>query len=294
MRLLRVALLFLCWALAAPACAPPPAPADPALWRVADGDSEIWLFGGVHVLAPHFAWRSRRVNAAFDTAETVVFEADLDAMNADAFNALVRREGLAARGQTLSSRLNAEEQARLRRAAARVGVDPEGLEPLRPWLAALQLTLAFSRKSGGDPANGVEAVLGAEARRRGKRLMFLETPEAQIRTLAGLSPAAEHAFLVASLRQIERGPGPAQNMDEAWRRGDTATLARLLHDDIAEAGDETYAALVTRRNARFAEKIRAMLAGRGRIFVAVGAAHLVGPDGVPALLRAQGLMVEGP
>jgi len=278
--------------LALAACAP--RNDGPALWRIADADSEIWLFGTVHVLPRDVDWRSARVARAFARAETIVFETDVDSDGRAAFDALVRAEGRLPSGESLNARLAQQDRERLARIAGRLGLNMAALDQLRPWLAALQVSLAFAQAAGGDPAAGVESVLKPEAEAARKTLRYLEQPEDQIRALSTLSPEAELRFLSATLRQIEDDAGAIGEIDAVWARGDVAALAPLLHEQLSEAGPEVSAAIITDRNTRWTEEIAGMLAGEGRVFVAVGAAHLVGDDSVVAQLRARGIAVEGP
>lgn len=274
----------------------PTAPAEPApaIWRLQDADSEIWLFGTVHVLPPDLDWKSPAVETAFAKAELIVFETPTDAAAQAEVARVVAAAGSLAPGETLSGRLQPADAARLQRVTQALGVDARALETMRPWLAALQLSLRFVARQGHDPNSGVERVLEADAQARGLPRRYLETPESQIRLLADLPPADEARFLAATLRQIEEDADTVNEMDDAWARGDVERLGTLLTEDIREAGPEVYAALLTRRNAAWTSEIDTMMRGKGRIFIAVGAAHLVGPDGVPAMLRAKGYVVEGP
>ncbi len=278
--------------LAALATCARPAP-SPALWLIRDADSRIWLFGTVHVLAPDVRWRSAVVNAAFAEAETLTLETDVNA-NPAAFGALVRTLGAQPRGQSLSASLDAPTRALLTQQAARLRLHMEGLDGDRPWLAALELTLADAQSRGADAAFGVEAALQREADARGLRRAFLEAPEDQVHALADLSEPAQRRFLAATLAQLGRGDADDAAAERAWATGDTQALARVLDRQFAEAGPDVRAALITNRNRRWSAEIARLLEGRGDVFIAVGAAHLVGEDSVIALLRAQGIAVEGP
>lgn len=266
----------------------------PAVWRLQDADSEIWLFGTVHVLPPDLDWKSEAVEAAFAKAELIVFETPTDAAAQAEVARVVAETGRAAPDAPLSRRLAPEDAARLQRVTRALNVDAQALDTMRPWLAALQLSLRYVARQGHDANSGVERVLEADAAARGLPRRYLETPESQIRLLANLPPADEERFLAATLRQIEEDADTVDEMDDAWARGDVERLGSLLTEDIREGGPEVYAALLTRRNAAWTDEIDTMMRGKGRIFVAVGAAHLVGPDGVPAMLRARGYVVEGP
>ncbi|MGE0828447.1 MAG: TraB/GumN family protein [Hyphomonadaceae bacterium] len=275
-------------------CGPGGRNEGPALWRVADEDSEIWLFGTVHVLPRSMRWRNERIDAAFNAADTVVFETDVGPEGAARLQTLFLEQGYDRTGEPLSARLPAEDSARFIRVARKFGVSPALLEPMRPWYAALQLSFLALQAEGQEADSGVEAVLSAEADAQNKRRAYLETAEEQVGFLANLPADVELEFLITSLRQIEEEDQSIAALDAAWARGDTERLAALLNGLIEEAGPEVHAALITDRNARWTRDIEAMLAGEGRIFIAVGAAHLVGRDSVVAQLRARGHTVEGP
>lgn len=293
MRAFVPALLSLVLALTA--CTPERGPVtEPALWRISDDDSEIWLFGTVHVLPPDVHWRGPRVSAAFASAEELITETDTSAEAAAAFPALAARHGALPPGPRLSARLADDDRARLARLARAGGLDLRVLDGLRPWLAALQLSFAYAAREGHSADAGVEAVLAADARRSGKRLSFFETPEQQVRFLADLPPAEELRFLTITLRQIEEDRALLDEIDRAWARGDVGELELLLQTQWQEAGATIHDRIILRRNRAWASEIERRLAGEGRIFIAVGAAHLVGDESVIALLRARGIAVEGP
>lgn len=291
MRIFAALLAGLAWALSA--CAPAEV-REPAIWRLADADSEIWLYGTVHVLPPDIRWRGPRLEAALAAADELVTETDVSEAAAAAFPALAQRYGALPEGETLSARLAPEDRARLARVAQALDLDPAALDRLRPWLAALQLSYAHAARKGHTAAAGVETVLVAEARAEGKRLSFLETPEEQVQVLAGLAPEDQIRFLSITLRQIEEDAATLTALDRAWARGDVELLALLLDAQWRAAGPAIHEAVILRRNRAWADAIARRLDGSGRIFVAVGAAHLVGDESVVDLLRARGIEVEGP
>jgi uncharacterized protein len=293
MRALHLALFALCTLYLA-TCSPAPREPGPALWRIADANSEIWLFGTVHVLPADLHWRSARVDAAFASAEELITETDMTEPAQQTLAALALRHGVLPEGQSLHAMLSAPQRARMERLAAAQRQDINGFARLRPWLAALRLSVGYAVAEGHTPEAGVDATLIAEATARAMRLSYLESAEVQIRALADLAPADELRFLDATMRQIEDDRGGLDEMDQAWVRGDTVELARLIEDDFSDAGPAAYDALLTRRNRAWADEIARRLDGSGDIFIAVGAAHLVGPDSIVAMLRARGVEVEGP
>lgn len=293
MRRVKIWAALLC-ALLLATCAPAPKTTGPALWRLTDADSEIYLLGTVHVLPPDLAWKTPAIARAFARADTVWFETPTDDASGRTIAEIVARDGVNPRGVTLSSQLAPEDRARLARVAASLGVPLAALEPYRPWMAALQLSLAKLTRQGHAASSGVEQALEKDAAAQKKGVAYFETVEEQIAIFTTLSPAAQRAFLTTTLRQIEDEKDETAEADRLWASGQADALARLIGGEIEEAGPETAEALIYARNARFAARIDALMKGHGRAFVAVGAAHMAGPRGVPALLRAKGYAVEGP
>lgn len=261
--------------------------AGPALWVIRDADSTIYLFGSVHVLRPTTQWASARVDQAFDGADTIWFEITNPDDQAAALP-LILQHGMSP-AQPLSSRLTADEWAKVEAAAAASGMAAAQLEPMRPWLAALSLSMAPLVKAGYDPKSGVELVLRERADKGGKPIKGLETMDQQIRLLAGLSDDAQMAFLRTALETFEEATPRLDGMVEAWAEGDVEQIESLGVDQIRDESEEVYQAMLARRNADWANQIKTLLDGSGTDFIAVGAAHLAGPDSVQTLLAQKGV-----
>ncbi|MEO8998748.1 MAG: TraB/GumN family protein [Rhodanobacter sp.] len=265
--------------------------AKPALWVVKNADTTIYLFGTVHLLPNDTDWRYPALDQALTDSQTLYIElTDDDQAN---MMALVLRYGMDA-SHPLPSLLNHSERLRLNIAANKADV-PGGMQTLsmmRPWLAALTLATAPLLKAGLDPEHGVDKQLKAQMSGAGKQVLGLETAEQQIRFLADMPPAVELAFLRSTLRDIDKGPIELTELIDAWKNGDTATIARLEDEDMRQTEPKLYQRLLVQRNQAWAAKIADMLQQPGTIFIAVGAAHLAGPDSVQAQLRKLGVEAE--
>jgi uncharacterized protein YbaP (TraB family) len=266
-----------------------PAAADPALWVIRDEDSTLYLLGTVHVLKPDTVWRTPAIDAALASADELWIEVETD--DAAALAPLVRRHGRDPE-RPLSSKLTADQKARLDAAAVAMGASSADFEPLRPWLAGLQLSMGPLMQVGYDPASGVEARLKALAREAGKPVRTLETLEQQIGFFADLPADAELAFLLSALDEVDSGPAMLDALVAAWSAGDVEALDALMVDQMAAEYPTLYDALLVRRNRNWAGQIQTLLAGEGVAVIAVGAAHLVGDDSVQAQLASRGLRVE--
>ncbi len=264
------------------------AAAHPALWMVKDADTTIYLFGTVHLLPNDTDWRSPALDSALSKSHTLYIEITDD--DPASMAALVLKYGLDA-SHPLTDQLDQAELAQLRSAADQAGV-PGGMQTLnimRPWLAALTLTAAPLLKAGLDPQHGVDKQLKAQMLAAGKKVLGLETSEQQIRFLADMADSTQMAFLRLALKDIDKGPAKLTELIDAWKTGDVEQIARIEDEDMRQQSPALYQRLLVERNQAWATKITALLKQPGAIFIAVGAAHLAGPDSVQAQLQKVGI-----
>ncbi|KQX98891.1 polysaccharide biosynthesis protein GumN [Rhodanobacter sp. Root480] len=270
---------------------PAAAIAKPALWVTKDADTTIYLFGTVHLLPNDADWHDATLDRAVADSQALYIElTDDDQGN---MMALVLRYGLDA-AHPLSSQLDADEQQRLRTAATEAGV-PGGMQALnvmRPWLAALTLTTAPLLKAGLDPEHGVDKQLKAQMSAAGKPVFGLETAEQQMHFLADMPQEVQLDFLRSAMRDADKGPTQLTRLIDAWKNGDVATIARLEDEDMRQTAPELYQRLLVQRNEAWATKIATLLQQPGTVFIAVGAAHLAGPDSVQVQLQKLGVEAQ--
>jgi uncharacterized protein len=269
------------------------AQARPAVWVVRDADSTILVFGSVHALPPGLDWKPQALIEALAKADDLWFETPNDEADALASAQAATARGLLPREQSLSSLLDRPTRERLEKVAASLGVPMATLDRYRPWMAEVILAGAYARKSGAAPTEGVETKIATAARAGVGRRAF-ETPEQQVALLADVDLAGQVASLKEALGEIESEPGGFAKMVDAWMSGDPAALFKEAVEPMRRKTPAAYRRLVAERNRAWASAIEQRLRGSGRTVVVVGAGHLVGPDGVPTLLRRRGLAVEGP
>lgn len=267
-----------------------PSGSGPGLWVVRDADSTLYLFGTVHVLKPDTPWGTARVDRAFADADEYWFEiADLN--NQDGVMPLIQAKGISP-DRPLSSLLTAEEMTELDAAARTVGATAAQLDPLRPWLASLQLALASIQKAGYVSANGGDQILHARAAATGKPIKGFETAPQQIGFIADMSEEAQLAMLRSGLKEFDQAEDFLGRMVTAWATGDVEALDVLIGQEMKAESPEMYAVMLTRRNEAWADQIQALLSGSGTAFISVGAGHLAGEDSLQAKLEQRGVKVE--
>lgn len=262
----------------------------PVLWVIRDADSTIYLLGTVHVLRPTTAWGSPRLEHAFDSADQVYFEIENPGDQA-ALLPLIREHGVSP-DKRLTTLISTGDLNLLQLSASTIGSSAAQMDVFRPWLAALTLSVAPLVEAGYDPNSGVEMVLRARALANGQPIKGLETIDEQVRIMAGFSEPAQLAFLHATLKAFDDAPTELDRLVGAWAAGDVAALNAIFTEGMEDSGPEVNRSLLTDRNRRWAGQIRTLLDGEGTIFIAVGAAHLMGDGSVQSFLEADGVEVS--
>ncbi len=270
-----------------------PALARPPVWIVRDADSTLVLFGSVHLLPPGLDWRPPVLESALARADDIWFEAPMDQAGRSAATEAAQAHAYLPEGRRLSTLLSQTGRSRLAKAAETLGIPADDLDRLQPWYAELVISSALFDKVGAQGEDGVEQQLWAGANAAAARHAF-ETPAQQVGFFADAPLADQVASLEQTLRDMSGAEHDYQVLLRAWMAADLRTLDREALRPLRRASPRLYATLVKQRNARWADAIAARLQGSGRTVVVVGMGHLIGRDGLPALLRARGYAVEGP
>jgi uncharacterized protein YbaP (TraB family) len=278
-------------ALALPACVPVQArPASaahayqgPAIWKVADKDTTIYLFGTFHALPKDAQWFSGPVERAYNASSELVTEIPEDSAAADA-KAIAAR-ALLPEGQSLRDMMAPADRLKFEEVLVGLGLPIETMDRFEPWYAAMTLTLLPAMNAGYDPRTGAERKLTESA--DGKSKAALETVQQQIDLFDGLPREAQLSFLRETIDSTNRAKTTLDQMVGQWLKGDADGLAVLLNQELDDP--VLYKRLLTDRNAHWAQWIDQRLKQPGTVFVAVGAGHLAGKQSVQRQLRKRGI-----
>ncbi|HYD74109.1 MAG TPA: TraB/GumN family protein [Candidatus Binatia bacterium] len=265
---------------------------DPALYVVRDPDSTMYLYGTVHVRPRGTDWGDEDVRSALASAEEIWTEIEISPQADAQAQALATQLGQAPADKPLSSWLTAQENERLNGLTQRLGIPRAYLESMQPWMAGLTLSLMPIMQAGYDPMSGVDRAIDAYGDANRKTMRSFETIEQQLGFFAGLSDETQREFLREAIEEAEQGPAMIGEMTSAWERGDLDTLERVVVDDTRREYPDVYEALFLRRNNAWMDVLVREMQGSGVDFVAVGAGHLLGEDGLVEQFRARGYAVE--
>lgn len=283
--------LVFCWLVSAAV----PAFADTAtpvtLW-VAEGEhNQVYLLGSVHLLRKEDYPLPQVIERAYEDAESLVMEIDMDDLDPVETQALVTRLGILPGDRTLRDVLGPDDYAIAAAAAGELDIPLELLDKSEPWLAAITIEQLMLSRLGFNAIHGVEMTFLGKARRDAKPIEGLETFAEQIGFLDGLSPAAQRDLLLQSLTEGAELRSIMDSLVEAWKAGDVDFMESRMLDELANF-PELYDVVVVDRNRRWIDQLVPLTERDEDYLVIVGALHLIGDDGVPAMLEAAGVDVR--
>lgn len=280
-------------AIAATACSAPAAElrdASPAMWKVADEDTIVYLFGTIHLLPKGTDWRSPAFDQAAASSDTLVVETVIDESNPAATVAELFKLAVSETMPPIAERVPEARREALATAIAKSGIPLPVFEKLETWAAAFMLLGVQFKDLGLDPGSGVETALKKQFEQGGKKIGQLETNAEQLSYFDTLSEDAQRQFLADVLEDPSSMKEQFGGMLEAWSRGDVKAIADSFNRDLGDS-PELKSNLMDKRNANWANWVKGRLDQPGTVLVAVGAGHLAGDESVVSLLEKQGVKV---
>jgi len=258
-----------------------------SLWQVAGQQNHVYLLGSIHLLRREDHPLPDAIYAAYEDAEKLIMELDMDDVDPVASQMLTNELGLINDGRTLRDLMGEELYTQAATLAETARIPLSLLEKSEPWFAAMNVEIIMLMRIGFDPALGIENQLMERALVDDKEILGFETMRQQLEFLDGLSPSAQREMLIQALSE---GNEMQQTMDEmimAWRTGDVQFLEENLLADMADY-PELHKVIVVDRNVAWTDEIEELLDEADDYLIVVGALHLVGQEGVPRLLQARG------
>lgn len=264
--------------------------AAPALWRITDADSSVWLFGSMQALDIRTDWRTTTLDKAVAKARHVYFELDPGVEAQAKLTALTAEFGYNRGGELLSATIGADLTERVSAVADASGVPMSYLLAMRPWLAASVLSSQSSVSGRYNPALGVEVILSEEVPL--ERHRFMETPKEYIGLASGGTLEEQIGILTATLDALGTETPAEDRIVSAWATGQLDEMAEIFQTRLDYFAPETVERLIVDRHQRWAEEIEGVLAQRDDALMVLSASHLVGPFNLLSTLEARGLIIE--
>lgn len=282
---------MICLILAAGRAAPQSAGHPISMWQINGASNRIYLLGSVHVLRQQDHPIPTAIEKAYKDAEILIMEVDVDDLDPIEMAGLVNELGVIKGGGTLQEIMGPSLYDEAADYASQLNIPFLMLAQTEPWLAAITIEQMMLVRIGFNPEYGIEFHLSAKAGEDSKEILGLETVREQLEFLDKLSLTAQRALLIQTLRESLNIEENLDLLINAWRHGDIGFLEENLLVEM-QRYPELYRTLVVDRNEAWVERIRDLIGEQDDYLIVVGTLHLVGDDGVPALLSEIGITTD--
>jgi uncharacterized protein YbaP (TraB family) len=261
------------------------------MWKVeAEGGSVAYLLGSLHVLTAEWYPLNATINKAFADSNVLVEEVDLDETNDPTNMMAALAKAMLPDGRTLDQVVSPDVFAEVKRRAEQTGMPMMALQRMKPWLVAITLMAPTLQAAGFKAELGVDRHFYDRAVARNMKRQALETIAYQLESLDSLSPKLQEEMLKATMEDLDTEVANVKEMAQAWAFGNVAALEKMTLAAMKES-TELYTRLLVERNNNWIPHVETCLKTNAGCFIVVGAAHLVGPDGLPTLLQKKGYKV---
>jgi uncharacterized protein YbaP (TraB family) len=290
-RLRAIAVVFALAVGTTSAAQTPAAAGKSFLWKVQAGSKVLYLAGSVHALGADAYPLSSAYENAFAAAGTLVEEINLAEAEQLAAAPMLLAKGIYADGRTFESAVGKDTATLVANRLKNTGIPMEMIRTMKPWMVMLMITAFEAQKAGLDAALGLDKHFFDKARTAGKPVVALETAESQIDRFDKMPESLQEQMLRSTLSELDTQHNSVAAMITAWRTGDAAALEKMSLSSF-DGYRGAYTSLIVERNNNWIPQIEACMAKPQPCLVVVGAAHLVGPDGLIVLLQKKGYKLE--
>ena len=261
------------------------------IWKASRGQAVVYLVGSVHLLSKDYYPLSPALDKAFKETDLLVEELHLGQMAQVESQMTILMRGMLPSGQTLDKVVSPATFALVSERVKSLGLPIEPLSRFKPWALALTLLGLEWQAAGFDAELGLDKHFYDQAVAAGKEVQGLETIEFQISRFDEMSMEEQDRMLASTLRELDTEKAAVTTLANAWKAGDAPTVEKIVLQELRKEPG-MYQRLLVDRNKDWMPKLEALFSRKGRAFVVVGAAHLVGPDGLLAQLKAKGYAIE--
>ncbi len=269
-----------------------PARADgPARWQVKDNDTTLYVYGTIHVLKPELKWQTPGMMADFDKANQIIFELAPDQLTQQVMQPLLFSKGLFGPEDSLANHLDTKTYKLLSDHLRGAGMPDTMISQMKPWFAGMMLAQVAYAQQGFAGEIGVEKILSQRALKSEQPMGGLETAEQQIDYFATMPMDEQLSFLEISIKDFDKAGQQINDMLDAWIKGDVDLLAELINESMV-AIPGVYDRLIIERNKNWVMQVKGFMQQPGIFFMAVGAGHMPGEEGVINLLEKAGYEVH--
>lgn len=252
------------------------------MWEVKSGESTVYLLGSIHVAKRDIYPLDSIIETAFQNSQYLAVEFDLKTV--DPFKVL--KLSTYSDEQTLKDNIDSLSYQKIKAGFEKIGIPESVFNKYKPWFASINLVNLDLASSGYNPEAGIDFYFLDKAKNQRKKVLELESFEEHISLMDTLMNLFGNSFIDYTLNDLEETKSQVDKLFNIWAAGDIKAMENYIKSNISN--DKNYEKMFylmnDKRNFNMVKKIREYLNQPGTYFVVVGAAHLVGENGLVNLL----------
>jgi uncharacterized protein YbaP (TraB family) len=262
------------------------------MWKVeGEGGASAYLLGSLHVLTPEWYPLNATINKAFEGSKVLIEEVDIDETSDPAQMMAALMKAMLTDGKTLDQVIAPDTYKEVAKRAEKAGMPMMAINRMKPWLVAVTLTAPVLQAAGFKPELGVDRHFYDRAIQSGMKRQALETLQYQLDRFDEMPMKLQEEFLKGTMEDLDKEVSGVKDMAQAWAFGNVAAVEKYTLEGLKEE-PELYRRLLIERNQNWLPQVESCIRQNSGCFIVVGAAHLVGPDGLPTLLAKKGYKVS--
>ncbi len=266
--------------------------AESSVWKLDADNGSFYLAGSCHVLRKSDYPLPEEFELAYDDADQVIFETDIEALMSPDIQLLLISNGMYTGGDTLEKKLSKKAYDSLVKYCNDRAMSIELFQNFKPWMVAMTFLVLELQKNGISPADGLDMYFSNKAKKDGKQTGGLEDVYKHIELVSSFEEEFDDSIIESFIQEVEEVQVIMEDLIKSWRDGDEIGIDEYLSENMRKEFPKLYKRLLTDRNRGWIPHLETLMDSGKRTLVIVGVGHLVGKDSVINLLRSRGYKVK--
>ncbi len=266
--------------------------AESSVWKLDTDNGSFYLAGSCHVLRKSDYPLPEEFESAYDDADQIIFETDIEALRSQDIQLLLISKGMYTGGDTLEKKLSKKAYESLAKFCRDRSMSIALFQNFKPWMVTMTLLALELEKNGITAADGLDMYFSNKAKKDGKQTGGLEDVYKHVELVSSLEEEFDESIIESFIQEVEELQVIMEDLIKSWRAGDEAGIDEYLLETMCKEYPGLYKRLITDRNRDWIPHLETLMDSGKRTLVIVGVGHLVGEDSVINLLKSRGYKVK--
>ncbi len=266
--------------------------AESSVWKLDTDNSVFYLAGSCHVLRKSDYPLPEEFETAYDDADQIIFETDIDALRSQDIQLLLISKGMYTGGDTLERKLSGNAYETLVKFCRNRSMSIALFQNFKPWMVTMTLLALELEKNGITSADGLDMYFSNKAKKDGKQTGGLEDVYKHVELVSSLDDEFDESIIESFIREVEELQVVMEDLIKSWRTGDDAGIDKHLSESMCKEYPGLFKRFIIDRNRDWIPHLETLIGSGKRTLVIVGVGHLVGEYSIINLLKSRGYKVK--